>query len=126
MTSWIGSKLTVSNFSVFSESECLPDDFITEEISSPILTNNQSGANTTLGTTGYFLDYHTTASALLGRGQTFIDVFDEDRFAHLRRQNLYYPFTSRCDWELASFLHGSGLSMASINEFLSLQMVRTT
>ncbi|KAI0245041.1 hypothetical protein BJV78DRAFT_1104999, partial [Lactifluus subvellereus] len=33
-----------------------------------------------------------------------------------------YPFDSKDEWELASFLLLSNLSMSSINEFLSLQI----
>jgi len=37
--------------------------------------------------------------------------------------NLYYPFASWPEWELASFLLKSGLSMVVMDEFLKLQIV---
>jgi len=37
--------------------------------------------------------------------------------------NLYYPFVSQPEWELASFLLKSGLSMVATDKFLKLQIV---
>lgn len=56
-------------------------------------------------------------------GQTFMDGFDADTHAEERRSNTFYPFASRGDWELASWLYNSGLSMAEIDKFLSLEFV---
>jgi hypothetical protein len=39
------------------------------------------------------------------------------------QKNLYYPFASRDEWELAAFLLRSDLSLASIDSFLSLKLV---
>jgi hypothetical protein len=52
-----------------------------------------------------------------------MDLFDDDEYAENREMNLYYPFASQPEWELASFLLKSGLSMVAIDEFLKLQMV---
>jgi len=49
--------------------------------------------------------------------------FFNDRYATFRQQNLYYLFTSRVDWQLVSWLLHSHLSMATINDFLSLELV---
>ncbi|KAG1775072.1 hypothetical protein EV702DRAFT_1199669 [Suillus placidus] len=38
--------------------------------------------------------------------------------------NLYYPFASHQDWELGSFLLCLSLSMAAIDEFLGLELVK--
>ena len=51
--------------------------------------------------------------------------FDNDRFFNEHNDNLYYPFASRDEWELASFLLYSNLSMAAIDRFLSLKLVRS-
>ena len=56
-------------------------------------------------------------------GQTFMDGFDADVFAEERSVNIFYPFASKYDWELASWLYNSRLSMAEIDKFLSLQIV---
>ncbi len=52
-----------------------------------------------------------------------MDLFDDDEYAENREMNLYYPFASRPEWELASFLLKSGLSMVAMDEFLKLQIV---
>lgn len=57
-------------------------------------------------------------------GKTFLDRFDADEFSKHRNSNIYYPFASRGDWELASWLLRSGLSMGAIDSLLSLDLVR--
>ena len=63
------------------------------------------------------------AAQAYGVGPTFMDNFDIDRHARERRGNLYYPFASRQDWEVAEFLLSSGMSMARIDRFLHLESV---
>ncbi|KIK33927.1 hypothetical protein CY34DRAFT_26962 [Suillus luteus UH-Slu-Lm8-n1] len=55
-------------------------------------------------------------------GTTFLDIFDTDEYADCRKDNLFYPFASRNEWEVADFLLWSPLSMATINEFSALSM----
>ncbi|KAG1891926.1 uncharacterized protein F5891DRAFT_986420 [Suillus fuscotomentosus] len=54
---------------------------------------------------------------------TFLDLFDADEYAERRKENLFYPFASREEWEVADFLLCSPLSMAAINQFLGLPMI---
>jgi hypothetical protein len=61
-----------------------------------------------------------------GAGETFMGKFDLDDFADQRQKNLYYPFASKEDWEMAAFLLRSGMSMALIDDFLKLQLVSTS
>lgn len=65
------------------------------------------------------------ASQSFGKGETFLDVFNKDQYADKRNNIdfLYYPFSTQAEWELASFLLKSGLSMAQTDEFLKLQVV---
>ncbi|KAG2032382.1 hypothetical protein BDR03DRAFT_1015267 [Suillus americanus] len=56
-------------------------------------------------------------------GVTFLDLFDADEYAECRKENLFYPFASREEWEVADFLLHSPLSMAAINQFLELPMI---
>jgi hypothetical protein len=63
------------------------------------------------------------AGSTYGTGQTFMNIFDTDQYAHFRTHNLYYPFASKAEWELASFLLSSNLSMQAIDEFLLLELV---
>ncbi|KAJ3888382.1 hypothetical protein GG344DRAFT_53732 [Lentinula edodes] len=63
------------------------------------------------------------ASQIVGQGATFMDDFNDDRFADERGSNLYYPFASRPEWETASFLLNSSLSMQEIDIYLKLDLV---
>jgi hypothetical protein len=47
---------------------------------------------------------HPTSGSVYGCGETFMDRCDKDKFAERRKGNIYYPFASRDEWELASFL----------------------
>ena len=57
------------------------------------------------------------------KGLTFLELFDKDKYAEQRTRNLYFPFASEEEWQLAAFLLKSGLSMSSIGEFLKLKLV---
>lgn len=46
-----------------------------------------------------------------GRTASFMDRFNEDRHSGSRVENAHYPFAGKDEWELASFLHSSGLLM---------------
>ena len=71
----------------------------------------------------FYTKFYPEAALVLGRGQTFMDLFDEDEYAEKRVENLYYPFATLPEWELVSFLLKSDLSMAATDEFLKLQLV---
>lgn len=73
-----------------------------------------------------FFEIFEGAAGSSSGGTTFMDEFDKDPHASERIQNLYYPFVSRDEWELASYLLRSDLSVASINIFLSLSLVSLT
>lgn len=64
------------------------------------------------------------AARTYGKGTTFMGAFDTDSHADKRKDNLFYPFASREEWQLASFLLQSSLGMAAIDMFLSLNLVR--
>lgn len=71
----------------------------------------------------YYTEVYPGAAQTYGKGPTFMDAFDGDRYAAMREDNLYYPWASQPEWELASFLLRSSLSMAAIDQFLSLKLV---
>lgn len=48
-----------------------------------------------------------------------------DKDANARRENVYHPFCSKEDWELARWLADSGMPQTQINAFLKLQRVST-
>ncbi|KAG1852184.1 hypothetical protein F4604DRAFT_1933749 [Suillus subluteus] len=43
-------------------------------------------------------------------GLIFLDVFDADEYADYRKDNLFYPFTSKEEWEISYFLLCSPLT----------------
>ena len=67
--------------------------------------------------------YYIGASASYPGGKTFMEQFFSDEHSELHKDNLFYPFASQEEWQIASWLLRSHLSMAAINEFLSLEMV---
>ncbi|KAH0839464.1 hypothetical protein J3R83DRAFT_271 [Lanmaoa asiatica] len=69
-------------------------------------------------------DYFEGASATYGMGETFLSQFHKDQYSEQQRSNPYYPFASSKDWMEVNFLSKSRLSMALIDEYLSMDMVR--
>ena len=63
------------------------------------------------------------ASFVYSCSNGFMGNFYDDTHAEERASNIYFPFQSKGEWEVASFLSSSGLSMKRIDEFLSLSMV---
>lgn len=63
------------------------------------------------------------ASRSFPGGKTFMDQFFSDEHRESRKNNLFYPFASSQDWQIASWLLRSRLSMAAIDDFLSLDLV---
>jgi len=74
----------------------------------------------------HFVEEYKSAAEEYGNGTTFMEQFDYDEFSRERTDNLYYPFASKAEWELASFLLRSDLSMKAIDTFLRLELVRLT
>ena len=63
------------------------------------------------------------AARIYGRAKTFMDRFNDDRYSKFRATNIHYPFSGKNEWELASFLLSSDLSMRKTDEFLQLKLV---
>ena len=63
------------------------------------------------------------AGKIYGRAESFVDRLRNDKYASFRLQNPYYPFADKDEWELGSFLLGSGMSMQKVDEFLRLKLV---
>ncbi|KAJ7023961.1 hypothetical protein C8F04DRAFT_1303601 [Mycena alexandri] len=68
-------------------------------------------------------DYYDGAAETLDRGETFKDKFRKDEYAEQRQTNLYYPFASAEEWELAAFITRSNMTLAKTDEFLKLRLV---
>ncbi|KAI6035890.1 hypothetical protein BKA83DRAFT_4119872 [Pisolithus microcarpus] len=74
---------------------------------------------------GHVLDVFCGAREIFDGGQTFLAWFRLNVYASLHQQNLYYPFASLSDWEIANFLLTSRLSMRAIDKFLSLCLMNS-
>ncbi|KAG2122736.1 hypothetical protein DEU56DRAFT_745840 [Suillus clintonianus] len=70
------------------------------------------------------VDYFPDPPLAYQDGYTFLDLFDADENSVYRKTNLYFPFSSRRDWQVAAWLLRSGLSMGKIDSFLSLDMIK--
>ncbi|KIK27357.1 hypothetical protein PISMIDRAFT_8193 [Pisolithus microcarpus 441] len=71
------------------------------------------------------MELYSGASANYRRGYTFMDTFDADPFSLEHWHNLFYLFSSGAEWKFASWLTNSGLSMAAIDECLSLDVIKS-
>jgi hypothetical protein len=71
------------------------------------------------------VEYHPDVPQTFPGGKTSMDNLFSDKYGSLRRGNLFYLFASQEDWQLGSWLLCSGLSMAVIDSFLSLDLVST-
>jgi hypothetical protein len=108
----------VSNFDMFVD---IPD-------SPPLTPDNFEDVNTEqppadLDASLPFVEQYANASEIHGRGSTFMDQFYQDKHSQHRADNIFYPFASKQDWEIASWMVRSNLSMAIIDEFLSIELV---
>jgi hypothetical protein len=68
-------------------------------------------------------DYYEGASKTFGRGMTFMDHFHNDKYTKERVANVYFPFCSAEEWQLASFISRSNLSVPMIDELINLRLV---
>ncbi|KAG0691620.1 hypothetical protein DFH29DRAFT_884047 [Suillus ampliporus] len=80
---------------------------------------SEAGDNDSEVVTDYFLQ----PPLAFEEGYTLLSLFDADENSVYRKTNLYYPFSSRREWQFASWLLRSGLSIGKINDFLALEMI---
>ena len=83
-----------------------------------------SGAFGTTADPSKFTEYYKGCSEAFPDGKTFLDVFETDRYSEERKENVYFPFASHEEWQFASWLLRSRLSLAAIDSLLSLELVR--
>jgi hypothetical protein len=68
-------------------------------------------------------EYYKGAAKTYGRADTFMDIFRQDKYAKDREKNVYYPFASADEWELASYIIRSNMTVAATDDFLKLRLV---
>ena len=100
------------------------DDYYRTESSNEVeMTLNDKGPSSSDVRGSRYREDFTGASEVYGTGESFMGKFDSDVFAEKRKENLYYPFASKVDWEMAAFLLRSRMSMKMIDDFLKLEPV---
>lgn len=67
--------------------------------------------------------FYPGAGQTYGDAPSFMDLFNTDQHANERLENPYWPFASKADWGMGSWLLRSGLSMRVIDDFLGLEKV---
>ena len=75
---------------------------------------------------GHYEKYHPNVPLIFGSGPGLVDTFNADQHVKKRKENLYYPFSSKAEWGLALWLLRSGLLMRAIDDFLALPIVSPT
>lgn len=70
-----------------------------------------------------FVELYEGCSEAFPGGKSFMDNFRQDRYAAERQENLYFPFASQEEWQFASWLLRSHLSLSAIDSLLSLDIV---
>ena len=69
-------------------------------------------------------EYHPRANSTFGRGRNMFErIKFADTYHEFRHRNRYYPFSTKKDWETASWLSRSDLSVEQVNEYLQLNRV---
>jgi hypothetical protein len=89
----------------------------------PMATDEDPNTASYHSNSPFFSEFYPGASEIFGSGPTFMDNFDNDQFSKERRVHSHYPFASKDEWQMASFLLRSGLSMAALDQFFNLEFV---
>ncbi|KAI5982220.1 hypothetical protein EDD15DRAFT_2391380 [Pisolithus albus] len=73
---------------------------------------------------GKFVKVYEGSSEVFPGGKSFMDTFHEDQYSGERRSNLYFPFASQQEWQFASWLLRSRLSLTAIDSLLALDILQ--
>ena len=94
-------------------------------LSTPVTVNENSTINpsTYIDTRGTSIKY-PFAGHVFNRCHSFMENLRSNTFSEESAENIFHPFASRDEWQLASFLSRAELSMKFVDEFLSLDLVR--
>ncbi|KAI6002200.1 hypothetical protein F5J12DRAFT_723281 [Pisolithus orientalis] len=69
--------------------------------------------------------YHPNQAESLKGGLNHLQHMDQDEFTHIHdSENIYYPFASKGEWELANWLASGALSQKEIDAYLHLQCTK--
>lgn len=73
---------------------------------------------------GVFVETFLGAAQTYGTKPTLLEeIHQNDTYSEERKDNLFYPFSSEEDWEVAAWLSGLNVSMKLIDGFFKLKYV---
>ena len=104
-----------------SETSCWPQDMRTKKLPVPpaFICGEKPQAQ---GERPPVASFHPTSDYIYGRASNLFEQMQEDKFAHRRAHNIYYPFKDQAEWELGQFLCWS-LSVSNTERLLKLRWV---
>jgi len=104
----------------------MQDDVHASDEGDHVVDNPASMRNTADDTSVLIVEdyYPSAASVMRSVPPAYSHLYDE--MVEIGEGNLYYPFAGPKEWEVARWLHNSGLSKARIDEFLKLDYVGTS
>ncbi len=71
-----------------------------------------------------YTESHPSAGKIYGKGRTIMEEIDDKEAGNSeRKNNIFYPFVSRMDFEMGAWLSQSNVSMSQIDDFLKLDYV---
>ena len=70
--------------------------------------------------------YHPNRACSKTGGQNLLQAIHDDRFADHRKENPYYPFADKAEWELVKWMTDASLTQQQIDTFLKLSYVQRT
>lgn len=87
----------------------------------PSTTNHDIPPDSSLG--GLSKQYHPKMLFRSAGGENLLQRIRRDPYGQYRQDNIYYPFASRGEWQLAQWLINSSLTQAQTDSFLKLEEV---
>lgn len=73
---------------------------------------------------GTVRQYHPNTPVVNPGGQNHLQKMDDDIYANIHNtENIYYPFASKSEFELAGWLSSGALSQKEVDSFLRLEHV---
>ena len=99
--------------------ECYPMTLECNPANSALSESQDSQANVQTSTINHIRQYHPNSGWTFGRAPNVFEQMNENKYAHHREHNLYWPFQGSQEWGLAKFLNET-LNLTQIDKFLKL------
>jgi len=87
-------------------------------------SSSDDGDGGTESSTGSFTEYFEGAARTFGKGRDVLTrMVDADLYKEERRVNSYYPFSSKAEWDVASWLASGDIPLTKQDTFFDLDYV---